>query len=162
MTSYTTSYSSDVLHYKLQLFHTELTLAELPTPIPLHSTTQGLYSIFFSSHSIFHRKNVFALVLKIAYSNTRRQAHSQAVVLLVVVLQVRRFLLSSNTSSKANYGLCAETGKTAAVMSNFSGSMKSTELLTAVILGRFAAVFFFNRPYYRTFLKSPYQNTARM
>ena len=106
-------------------------------------------------------KIVFALVLKIAYSNTRTQAHSQAVVLLVVVLQVRRILLSSNTSSKANYGLCAETGKTAAAMTNFSGFKKSTELLTAVIFGRFAAVFFFNRPYFRTFLKSPYQNTAR-
>ena len=69
------------------------------------------------------------------------QAHSHAVVLLVVVLQVR-ILLSSNTSSKVNYGLCAETGKTAAVMTNFSGFTKSTELLTAVILGRFAAVFF--------------------
>ena len=66
----------------------------------------------------------FALVLKIAYSNTRTQTHSQAVVLLVVVLQVRRILLSSNTSSKANYGLCAETGKTAAGMTNFSGFTK--------------------------------------
>ena len=106
-------------------------------------------------------KNVFALVLKIAYSNTRMQAHSQAVVLLVVVLKVRRILLSSNTSSKANYSLFAETGKTAAAMTNFSGFTKSTELLTAVIFGRFAAVFFFNRPYFCTFLKSPYQNTAR-
>ena len=88
-------------------------------------------------------KNVFALVLKIAYSNTRTQAHSQAVVLLVVVLQVRRILLFSNTSSKANYSLCAETGKTAAAMTNFSGFTKSTELLTAVIFGRLAAVFFF-------------------
>ena len=70
------------------------------------------------------------------------QAHSQVVLLLVVVLQVRRILLSSNTSSKANYGLCAETGKTAAAMTNFSGFTKSTELLTAVIFGRFAAVFF--------------------
>ena len=69
------------------------------------------------------------------------QAHSQAVVLLVVVLQVRR-ILSSNTSSKANYGLSADTGKTAAAMTNFSGFMKSTELFTAVIFGRFAAVFF--------------------
>ena len=79
--------------------------------------------------------------------------------MLVVVLQVRRILLSSNTSSKANYGLCAETGKTAAAMTNFSGFTKSTELLTAVIFGRFAAVFFFffffNRQYFRTFLKSP-------
>ena len=101
------------------------------------------------------------LVIKIAYSNTCTQAHSQAVVLLVAVLQVRRNL-SSDTSSKANYGLCAETGKTAAAMTNFSGFMKSTELLTAVIFGRFAALFFFfNRPYFRTFLKSPYQNTAR-
>ena len=91
------------------------------------------------------------------------QTHSQTVVLLVilVVLQVRRILLSSNTSSKANYGLCAETGKTAAAMTNFSGFTKSTELLIAVIFGRFAAVFFFNRPYFRTFLKSLYQNTAR-
>ena len=62
--------------------------------------------------------------------------------MLVVVLQVRR-ILSSNTSSKANYGLCAETGKTAAAMTNFSGFTKSTELLKAVIFGRFAAVFFF-------------------
>ena len=105
-------------------------------------------------------KNVFALVLKIAYSNTRTHAHSQAVVLLVAVLKVRKILLSSNTSSKANYGLCAETGKTAAVMTNFSGFTKSTELLTAVIFGTFAAVFFFffvfffNRPYFRTLLKS--------
>ena len=45
--------------------------------------------------------------------------------------------------TKANYSLCAETGKTAAVMTNFSGFTKSTELLTAVIFGRFAAVFFF-------------------
>ena len=89
------------------------------------------------------------------------QAHSQAVVLLVVVLQVRRTLLSCNTSSKANYGLCAETGQTAAAMTNFSGFTKSTGLLTAEIFGRFVAVFFFNRPYFRTFLKSPYQNTAR-
>ena len=89
-----------------------------------------------------------------AYSNTRTQAHSQAVVLLVVVLQVRRILLSSNTSSKANYGLCAETGNIAAAMTNFSFT-KSTELLTAVIFGRFAAVW----PYFRTFLKSPF--TAR-
>ena len=81
------------------------------------------------------------LVLKIAYSNTRTQAHSQAVVLLVAALQVRR-ILSSNTSIKANYGLCAETGKTAAVMTNFGGFTKSTELLTAVVFGRFAAVFF--------------------
>ena len=105
---------------------------------------RAFHSIFFSSHSIFHRKkNVFALVLKlkIAYSNTRTQAHSQAVVLLVVVLQVR-ILLSSNTSSKANYGLCAETGETAAAMTNFSGFTKSTELSTAVIFGRFAAVCF--------------------
>ena len=114
---------------------------------------RAFHSIFFSSHSIFHRKNVFALVLKlkIAYSNTRTQAHSQAVVLLVVVLQVRRILFSSNTSSKANYGLCAETGKTAAAMTNFSGITKSTEFLTAVIFGKFSAIFFFNRPYFRTF-----------
>ena len=32
--------------------------------------------------------------------------------------------------------------KQAAAMTNFSGFTKSTELLTAVILGRFAAVFF--------------------
>ena len=82
------------------------------------------------------------LVLKIASSNIRTQAHSQAVVLLVVVLQVRR-ILSSNTSSKANYSLCAENGKTAAAKTNFSGFTKSTELLTAVIFCRFAAVFFF-------------------
>ena len=122
---------------------------------------RAFHSILFHLIVFFIEKNVFALVLKIAYSNTRTQAHSQAVVLLVVVLQVRRILLSSNTSSKANYGLCAETGKTAAAMTNFSGFTKSTELLTAVIFGRFAAVFFFNRPYFRTFLKSPYQNTAR-
>ena len=38
------------------------------------------------------KKNVFALVLKlkIAYSNTRTQAHSQAVVLLVVVLTSKK------------------------------------------------------------------------
>ena len=81
--------------------------------------------------------------MKIAYSNTRTQAHSQAVVVLVVLLQVRRILLSCNTSNKANYDLYAETGKTAAAMTNFSGFTKSTELLTAVIFGRFAAVFFF-------------------
>ena len=86
------------------------------------------HSGFFHLIVFFIEKNVFALVLKIAYSNTRTQAHSQAVVLLVVVvLQVRRILLSSNTSSKANYGLCAETGKTAAAMTNFSGFTKSTE-----------------------------------
>ena len=84
-----------------------------------------------------------SLVLKIAYSNTRTQAHSEAVVLLAAVLQVRRILLSSNTSIKANCGLCAETGKTAAAMTNFSGFTKSTELLTAVICGRFAVVYFF-------------------
>ena len=123
---------------------------------------RAFHSIFFHLIVFFIEKNVFALVLKlkIAYSNTRTQAHSQA-VLLVVVLQVRRILLSFNTSSKANYGLCAETGKTAAAMTNFNGFTKSTELLTAVIFGKFAAVFFLNRPYFRTFLKSPYQNTAR-
>ena len=107
---------------------------------------RAFHSIFLFHLIVFfiEKKNVFALVLKlkIAYSNTRTQAHSQAVVLLVVVLQVGRILLSSNTSSKANYGLCAETGKTAAAMTNFSGFMKPTELLTAVIFGRFAAVFF--------------------
>ena len=122
---------------------------------------RAFHSIFFHLIVFFIEKNVFTLVLKIAYSNTRTQAHSQAVVLLVVVLQVRRILLSSHTSSKANYGLCAETGKTAAAMTNFSGFTKPTELLTAVIFGRFAAIFFFNRPYFRTFLKSPYKNTAR-
>ena len=128
---------------------------------------RAFHSIFSHLIVFFMEKNVFALVLKIAYSNTRTQAHSQAVVLLVVVLKVRRILLSFNTSSKANYGLFAETGKTAAGMTNFSGFTKSTELLTAVIFGRFAAVFFFffffffNRPYFRIFLKSPYQNTAR-
>ena len=100
------------------------------------------HSIFFHLIVFFIAKNVFVLVLKIAYSNTRAQAHSQAVVLFVVVLQVRRIPLSSNTSSKANYGLCAETGKTAAAMTNFSGLTKSTEPLTAVIFGSFAAVFF--------------------
>ena len=105
---------------------------------------RAFHSIFFHLIVFFIEKNVFALVLKlkIAYSNTRTQAHSQAVVLLVVVLQVRRILFS-NTCSKANYGLCAETGKTAAAMTNISGFTKSTELLTAVIFGRFAAVFFF-------------------
>ena len=100
--------------------------------------------VFFHLIVFFIEKNVFALVLKlkIAYSNTRTLAHSQAVVLLVAVLQVRRILLFSNTSSKANYSLCAETDQTAAVMTNFSGFTKSTELLTAVIFGRFAAVFF--------------------
>ena len=122
---------------------------------------RAFHSIFFHLIVFSYKKNVFALVLKIAYSNTRTQAHSQAVVLLVAVLQVRRILLSSYTSSKANYSLSAETGKTAAAMTNFSGFTKLTELLTSVILGRFAAVFFFNRPYFRTFLTSPYQNTAR-
>ena len=103
---------------------------------------RAFHTIFFHLIVFFIEKNVFALVLKIAYSNTRTQAHSQAVVLFVVVLQVRRILLSSNTSSKANYGLCAETGKTAAAMTNFNGFTKSTELLTAVIFGRFAAIFF--------------------
>ena len=103
---------------------------------------RAFHSVLFHLIVFFIEKNVFALVLKIAYSNTRTQAHSQAVVLLVVVLQVRRILLSSNTSGKANYGLCAETGKTAAAMTNFSGFAKSTELLTAVIFGRFAAIFF--------------------
>ena len=104
---------------------------------------RAFHSIFFHLTVFFIEKNVFALVLKlkIAYNNTRTQAHSQVVVLLVVVLQVRR-ILSSNTSSKANYGLCAETGQIAAAMTNFSGFTKSTELLTAVIFGRFAAVFF--------------------
>ena len=101
------------------------------------------HSTFFHLIVFFIEKNVFALVLKIAFSNTRTQAHSQAVVLLVVVLQERRILISSNTSSKANYGLCAETGKTAAAMTNFSGFTKSTVLLTAVIFSRFAAIFFF-------------------
>ena len=130
---------------------------------PYHFTVlpRAFHSIFLHLIVFFIAKNVFALVLKIAYSNTRMQAHSQAVVLLVVVLQVRRILLSSNTSSKANFGLCAETGKTAAAMTNFSGLTKSTEPLTGVIFGRFAAVFFFSRPYFHTFLKSPYQNTAR-
>ena len=106
---------------------------------------RAFHSIFFHLIVFFIEKNVFALALKlkIAYSNTRTQAHSQAVVLLVVVLHVRRILLSSNTSSKANYGLCAETGKTAAALTNFSGFTKSTQLLTAVIFGWFAAVFFF-------------------
>ena len=63
---------------------------------------RAFHSIFFHLIVFFIEKNVFALVLKIAYSNTRTQAHSQAVVLLVVVLQVRRIILSSNTSSKAN------------------------------------------------------------
>ena len=103
---------------------------------------RAFHSIFFHLIVFFIEKNVFALVLKIAYNNTRTQAHSQAAVLLVVVLQVRRILLSSNTSIKANYGLCAETDKTAAAMANFRGFMKSTELLTAVIFGTFAAVFF--------------------
>ena len=99
---------------------------------------RAFHSIVFHLIVFFiEKKNVFALVLKIAYSNTRTLAHSQAVVLLVVVLQVRRILLSSNTSSKANYGLCAETGETAAAMTNFSGFTKSTELLTAVIFGSF-------------------------
>ena len=88
---------------------------------------RAFHSIFFHLIVFFIEKNVFALVLKIAYSNTRTQAHSQAVALLVVVLQVRKILLSSNTSSKANYGLCAETGKTAAAMTNLSGFTKSTE-----------------------------------
>ena len=89
---------------------------------------RAFHSLFFFHLIVFFiEKNVFALVFKIAYSSTRTQAHSQAVVLLVVVLQVRRILLSSNTSSKANYGLCAETGKTAAAMTNFSGFTKSTE-----------------------------------
>ena len=74
---------------------------------------RAFHSIFSHLIVFFMEKNVFTLVLKIAYSNARMQAHSQAVVLLVVVLKVRRILLSSNTSSKANYGLCAETGKTA-------------------------------------------------
>ena len=88
---------------------------------------RAFHSIFFHLIVFFIEKNVFVLVLKIAYSNTRIQAHSQAVVLLVVVLQVRRILLSSNTSSKANYGLCAETGKTTAAMANLNGFTKSTE-----------------------------------
>ena len=113
---------------------------------------RAFHSIFFHLIVFFIEKNVFALVSKIAYSNTRTQAHSQAEVLLVVVLQVRRILLSSNTISKVNYGLRAETGKTAAAMTNISGFTKSTELLTAVIFGRFAAVFFFNRPHFHTFL----------
>ena len=146
---------------KFLSYQSELVGPELPTPYHFIVLPRAFHSIFFHLIVFFIEKNVFALVLKIAYSNTRTQAHSQAVVLLVVVLQVRRILFSSNTSSKANYGLCAETGKTAAAMTNFSGFTKSTELLTAVILGRFAAVFFFNRPYFRTFLKSPYQNTAR-
>ena len=51
---------------------------------------RAFHSIFFFHLIVFFiGKNVFALVLKIAYSNTRTQAHSQAVVLLVVVLQVR-------------------------------------------------------------------------
>ena len=112
------------------------------TPYHFIVLPRAFHGIFFHLIVFFIEKNVFALVLKIAYSNTRMQPHSQAVVLLVVVLHVRRILLSSYTSSKANYGLCAETGKTAAVMTNFSGFTKSTELLTAVILGRFAAVFF--------------------
>ena len=103
---------------------------------------RAFHSIFFHLIVFFIEKNVFTLVLKIAYSNTRTQAHSQVVVLLVVVLQVRKILLYSNITSKANYGLCVETGKTAAAMTNFSGFMKLTELLTAVIFGRFAAVFF--------------------
>ena len=102
---------------------------------------RAFHSIFFHLIVFFIEKNVLALVLKIAYSNTRTQAHSQAVVLLVVVLQVR-IQLSSNTSGKANYGLCAETGKTAAAKVCFSVFTKSTELLTAAIFGRFAAVFF--------------------
>ena len=61
---------------------------------------RAFHSILFHLIELFIEINVFALVLKIAYSNTRTQAHSQAVVLLVVVLQVRRILLSSNTSSK--------------------------------------------------------------
>ena len=67
---------------------------------------RAFHSIFFHLIVFFIEKNVFALILKIAYSNTRTQAHSQAVALLAVVLQVRRILFSSNTSSKANYGLC--------------------------------------------------------
>ena len=122
---------------------TELELHSFQPPYHFIVLPRSFHSIFFHLIVFFIEKNVFALVLKIAYSNTRTQAHSQAVVLLVEVLQVRRFLLSSNTSSKANYSLCAETGKTAAAMTNFSGFTKSTELLTAVIFGRFAAVFFF-------------------
>ena len=126
-----------------------VTLQSFQPPYHFIVLPRAFHSIFFHLIVFFIEKNVFALVLKIAYSNTRTQAHSQAVVLLAVVLQVRRILLSSNTSSKANYGLCAETGKTAAAMTNFSGFTKSTELLTAVIFGRFAAVFFFvNRPYF--------------
>ena len=101
---------------------------------------RAVHSILFHLIVFSIEKNVLALVLKIAYSNTRTQAHSQVVVLLVVLLAL---LLSSNTSSKANYSLCAETGKTAAAMTNFSGFTKSTELLTAVIFGKFAAVLFF-------------------
>ena len=98
-------------------------------PYPFIVLPRAFHTIFFFHLIVFFiEKNVFALVFKIAYSNTRTQAHSLAVVLLVAVLQVRRILLSSNTSSKANYGLCAETGKTAAAMTNFSGFTKSTEL----------------------------------
>ena len=98
-------------------------------PYHLIVLPRAFHSIFFIFHLIvfFIEKNVFVVVLKIAFSNTRTQAHSQAVVSLVVVLQVRRILLSFNTSSKANYGLCAETGKTAAALTNFSGFTKSTE-----------------------------------
>ena len=104
---------------------------------------RAFHSIFFSSHSIFHRKKC----LRACFKNSLQQ-HPHAGTLTggsFACSSVTSKKNSSffNTSSKANYGLCAETGKTAAAMTNFSRFTKSTELLTAVILGRFAAVFFF-------------------